>query len=218
MQKLSEPNTSLIITSYHVDNKMADLTIKCLESLEAGRPDEVIVVDDCSPIMIGLEGVDNYVRRETNGGFPECANSGFEAARGQILILSNNDIVYTEGWLPAILKPLSMGYDISHIMVSDGDGTDTEDKITEDDYFGSLWAMTRKVYEKLGGFDERFINGTFEDKDYFVRAKRAGFKIGKNHASYVNHVGRATMGILYPESEDFIANRQRFQEKWGYIL
>lgn len=197
---------------------MVNLTLACIASLDKGRPDEVIVVDDCSPIFIGLDGVDIYIRRETNGGFPECANTGFEEANNDILILSNNDIVYTAGWLEGILKPFHEGFDISHILVSDGDGTDTQDIITEDDYFGSLWAMTRKVYNKLGGFDERFKNGTFEDKDYFVRAKRAGFRIGKNHAAYVNHVGRATMDTLYPENEDFLANRKRFEEKWGYVL
>lgn len=209
---------SLIITSYHSDNAMAKLTKACLASLEHGRPDEVIVVDDCSPIMVGLEGVDHYVRREENGGFPECANTGFAEANGDILILSNNDITYTPGWLEAIVFPLLNGYDISHILVSDADGTTTEDEITEDDYFGSLWAMNRNVYEKLGGFDKRFKKGTFEDKDYFVRAKRAGFRIGKNHNAYVNHVGRATMDKLYPNQEDFHENMKRFEDKYGGVL
>lgn len=216
MKKLS---VSLIITSYHVDQAMADLTINCLASLKVGtRPDEVVVVDDCSPLLVGLEGVDIYVRRETNGGFPECANTGFETANGDILILSNNDITYTPNWLEAILLPFQKGYDISHILVSDADGTTTEDKITEDDYFGSLWGMTRKVYEKIGGFDESFKKGTFEDKDFFVRAKRAGFKIGKNHAGYVNHIGRATMDRIYPNREDFYENMQRFEKKYGGVL
>lgn len=218
MKKSSVPHSSLIITSYHANSAMAALTVNCLASLKNGRPDEIIVVDDCSPLMVGLEGVDHYIRREVNGGFPECANTGFEEANGEILILSNNDITYTPGWLEGILKPFELGYDISHILVSDADGTTTEDIITEDDYFGSLWAMTRKVYNKLGGFDEQFKNGTFEDKDYFVRAKRAGFKIGKNHAAYVEHIGRATMDTLYPNREDFIANMQRFENKWHTIL
>ena len=216
---MKKSSVSLIITSYHKNQEMADLTINCLASLAVDtRPDEVIVVDDCSPFMVGLEGVDVYVRREVNGGFPECSNTGFETANGDILILSNNDITYTPGWYAGILKPFSEGYDISHINVSDSNGRTTRDEITEDDYFGSLWAMTRKVYETIGGFDERFKNGTFEDKDFYVRAKRAGFRIGKNHAAYVEHIGRATMDTLYPNGEDFNDNMERFREKWGYVL
>jgi len=209
---------SLIITSYHSDGEMVRLTETCLDSLKNGRPDEVIVVDDCSPILVGLQGADEYIRREENGGFPKCANTGWSAATGDILILSNNDIEYTKGWLEAILKPLLEGYDISSILVSDGDGTDTKDEIEEDGYFGSLWAQTRKVYEKLGGFDESFDKGTFEDKDYFVRAKRAGFRIGKNHGAYVNHVGRATMDKLYPDRIDFVEGMSKFEKKHGFIL
>ena len=210
--------TSLIITAYHVDETMAQLTRNCLDSLEYGRPDEVIVVDDGSPQFYRFRGVDKHIIRGTNGGFPECANTGWEGATGDILILSNNDIQYTPGWLEGILEPFKQGYDIAHIRVSDADGMSTEDGITEDDYFGSLWAQTREVYEKLGGFDERFKKGTFEDKDYFIRAKKAGFKIGKNNAAVVEHIGRATMDKLYPEREDFHENMARFKDKHGFVL
>lgn len=219
MKKSSALSSSLIITSFHLDEAMFNMTFKCVLSIDNDRkPDEVIIVDDCSPYRKEIFSVDKYVWRQTNGGFPECANSGFEAATGDVLILSNNDIEYTPGWLDAILAPLKIGYDISSIRVSDSDGETTENMITDDDYFGSLWAMKRKVYETIGGFDERFKNGTFEDKDFYVRAKDAGFRVAKNHAAFVKHKGRATMDKIYKNQEDFKANAQRFKEKWGYIL
>lgn len=219
MSKSSEPPySSLIITAYHKDQEMIDLTINCLKSLEHGRPDEVIVVDDGSPIMVGLEGVDVYHRRDNNGGFPRCANTGFKLARGHVIILSNNDITFVPGWLEGILKPLSEGYDISHVNVGDSEDSYTSDEITEDDRYGSLWAQTREVYERLGGFDTRFTKGTHEDLDHMVRAKREGFKIGKNHAITVGHVGRATMDKLYPNQEDFYESQQIFKDKHGFII
>lgn len=215
---MSNIRTSLVITSYHADQEMVKLTEACLASIKNDRrPDEVIVVDDCSPLLAGLEGMDRYIRRDENGGFPRCANTGWAEAKGDILILSNNDIEYTPGWLDAILEPFNQGYDISSILVSD-ESTDTKNEIEEDGYFGSLWAQRRGVYEKLGGFDEDFDKGTFEDKDYFVRAKRAGFRIGKNHAVYVKHVGRATMDKLYPDRIDFKEGMNKFKKKHGTIL
>lgn len=208
---------SLVITAYHKDKQMADMTQNCLDSL-TDIPDEIIVVDDASPYFADITGADVYHRREVNGGFPECANTGFKLAQGDIIILSNNDITFSKGWLEALLKPLNEGFDISHVNVSDSEDTVEEDVITEDDYFGSLWAMKRKVYETIGGFDERFKNGTFEDKDFYLRAKRAGFKIGKNRAYTVEHIGRATMDKVFPNQEDFYANRERFIEKWGFPL
>lgn len=218
MKRSSEPKTSLIITAYHRDEDMLALTRTCLASLRYGRPDEVIVVDDCSPIKADFPEADRVIYRPENGGFPKCSNTGFKEARGKILILSNNDITYTPDWLEGILKPLDEGYDISSIRVSDGDGYETEDKTTEDDFFGSLWAMKRKVYDTIGGFDEAFGMGTFEDKDFYTRAKEAGFRIGKYHGALVEHVGRATMDKIYPNQEDFWQGRETYLKKHGRII
>lgn len=217
MSKLLEPwKTSLVITSYHVDETIAQLTRNCLDSLEYGRPDEVIVVDDASPLQVTLDGIDIHILRKNNGGFPACANTGFRVATGDIIILSNNDIEYTPGWLEAILLPLQQGYDISSVVMSD-QTYETKDEITEGDRFGSLWAMTRDVYETLEGFDESFGKGCFEDLDFHVRAEEAGFRIAKNHSVVVEHKGRATMDVVYPDRIDFIEGQKRFKEKHGYI-
>lgn len=208
--------TSLIITTYHLDKEMAQLTKACLESL-VERPDEVIVVDDCSPYKVKYAGADKYIFRGKNGGFPKCANTGFKEATGDILILSNNDIIYNPGWLEGILKPFDFGFDISSIKVSDADGYVVEDKITEGDRFGSLWAMKRNVYETLGGFDESFDKGTFEDLDFHKRALAAGFRIGKNQGALVEHVGRATMDKIYPDRQDFKEGQQHFIKKYGRL-
>lgn len=213
---MSKSFVSLIITSYHADQAMVELTRKCLASLKHGRPDEVILVDDCSPIQVEFEGV-KTVKRTENGGFPKCSNTGFKAAKGDVLILSNNDVEYAPGWLEAILKPLEQGFDISSLRMSDSDGFETKDMITEGDRFGSLWAMKRKVYETIGGFDETFDKGTFEDLDFQMRAEAAGFKVGKNHAVVVKHKGRATMDKLYPDGQDFKEGQEHFSNKWGFI-
>lgn len=209
--------TSLVITSYHANQEMIEYTTDCLASLKYGRPDEVILVDDCSPIQVNFQDVDKHIIREENGYFPKCANTGFEAAEGEIIILSNNDIVFTPDWLQGILKPLNEGYDISSIRMSDSDGYVTDDKITEGDRFGSLWAMKRGVYDTIGGFDESFGKGTFEDLDYHKRAEAAGFKIAKNHAVMVEHVGRATMDELFPERDDFMEGQAKFVKKYGRL-
>ncbi len=210
----------MAITSYHADDAMADLTRECIYSLRYGRPDEVFLIDDASPMVLKFNDV-RLIRRHENGGFPKCGNTGFKACyetEADVIILSNNDVTFTPGWLEGILKPLQEGYDISAIRVSDADGYTTEDYIEEDGTFGSLWAMKREVYEAIGGFDERFEKGTFEDKDFAERAKEAGFKMGKYHGAMVEHVGRATMDKVYPNQENFWENRERFKEKWGKIV
>lgn len=211
--------SAMAITSYHADPEMVELTKACLSSLKYGRPDYVILVDDHSPLKVKFEAVDKYIYRPRNGGFPKCANTGFKAAYdtgADIIILSNNDVVYTPGWLSGLIKPLKKGYDISSVVMSD-QTWETEDKITEGDRFGSLFAMKRGVYEELGGYDESFDKGTFEDLDFHKRAEAAGFRIAKNHAVLVEHQGRATMDKLYPDRQDFNEGREHFRKKYGYV-
>lgn len=163
----------------------------------------------------GLIDIDQTI--VVNGDtFAKNVNQGLKAATGDVIIICNNDIEFTqEDWLEQLLKPLNEGFDIASIRTTDGDGWDTVDYISEGDYFGSIWAMKRKVYDTIGGFDDQF--DSFEDKDYYNRAKEAGFRIGKNHAGLVKHIGRATAKIKFPDNEDNTASKQLYYKKYGRV-
>lgn len=207
--------TSIIIPAYYINEDFVKMTANCLNTMGDEKPNEIIVVDDNSPVEHIFDGVVN-IRREKNGRFPRAVNTGLRAARGDILIICNNDITFYPGWLKGLKKALKR-YDIASIRVTDSDGWETEDKYTEDDYFGSIWAMKRKVYDTIGGLDDRFTLGSFEDKDYYFRAKEAGFTIGKYHGALVEHIGRATNDVEFPNHEDFTLGKEKYLEKYGRI-
>jgi glycosyltransferase involved in cell wall biosynthesis len=50
---------------------------------------------------------------------------------------------------------------------------------------GFCLLMTRAVYEKVGGLDERFGLGFFDDDDLAERARRAGFELAVAHDLFV---------------------------------
>lgn len=211
--------TSMVITYYHVDEDTVKMTLECLDSLQYGRPDEVILVNDGTKVdkrLLEYPGI-RYYQRPDNGGYSACVNTGLELCTHDTIIVSNNDIVFTPGWLEGLLEPLKQGFDISSIRTSDGDGFFTEERITEGDKFGSLWAMKRKVYETIGGYDENLGKSTFEDTDYRRRALEAGFRVGKNHAAVVEHLGRGTMQHVYPNREDFAVGMENYKKKWGAV-
>ena len=210
--------TSLIIPAYFADQAIYEMTLECLVSLQ-DRPDEVILVDDGSPQVSKIpQGLaDIVIRLPKNKGFAGAVNAGLKVASGDILMQANNDILFTPGWLNAIVKPLQLEYDISSIRTTDSDGWLTEDKITEGDKFGSIWAITREVYQTLGGFDERFGKGFFEDLDYRRRALDAGFRVAKNHAGLVEHRGHATFAIIDPSDQLYERNKDVYRAKHGFI-
>lgn len=215
---------SIIIPVYIVNEKLFTITRVCLESLRSftETPVELVVVDDASPRLgtrIRLMAMDHdakVVAREENGGYATAVNTGLKEATGDTLVISNNDIIFTPGWLPALLKPLNEGYDIASIRTSD-QTWETDDYISEGDKFGSLWAMKREVYEKLGGLDESFGKGYFEDLEFHKRAEKAGLKIGKNHGHLVEHLGKATFKTVDPDDKAYYEAKQLYFERFGKI-
>jgi hypothetical protein len=79
--------------------------------------------------------------------------------------------------------------------------------------------MKRAVYEAVGGLDERFGHGFFDDDDLAERARRAGFELAVAHDLFVHHFGSRTFqgnGIdaeRLPEE-----NSKKFADKWGESL
>ena len=81
----------------------------------------------------------------------------------------------------------------------------------------SLIIVRREVFMRIGGFDEAFRIGQFEDVDFFRRARGAGFVLGTTGACFLHHFGSATQNALRDgpatgpyESE----NRAHFRKKW----
>lgn len=207
---------SIIIPCYFADERFVEMTGNCLDTLSG--VDEVIIVDDGSPVtpVYGEEYI--YVSRLENGGYAAAVNTGLKEATGEVIVVCNNDIEFIQpDWLKHLLKPLKEGYDIASIRTTDADGWETDDYISEDDKFGSIWAMKREVYETIGGLDETFGKGYFEDLDYHHRAKREGFRVAKNHAGLVEHKGKATFKEVDPDDTSFLTARDRFIAKWGKV-
>lgn len=214
--------TSFILPVYLINNELLEMTQRCLLSLNQDRPDEVIIVNDGSPLPIGeddpfIKMVDGKViSLPKNYGYTVAVNTGLKAAQGDIIIIGNNDLLFTPGWLGAIQKPLKEGFDISSIQVVDeGQPVRNSQEITTGDKFGSLFALKRKVYEKLGGLDETLGRGYFTDLDLHKRAEKAGFKVGKYWGSVVTHSPKSTFKIVDPEDKYYLEAMKKFEKKWG---
>jgi hypothetical protein len=81
---------------------------------------------------------------------------------------------------------------------------------------GFCLLMKRAVYEKVGGLDERFGVGFFDDDDLAERARRAGFELAVAHDLFVHHFGsRSFVGNGIDAEALLDENAQRFAAKWG---
>jgi glycosyltransferase involved in cell wall biosynthesis len=91
-----------------------EFTRKCLHALfrQTAPSWELIVIDNGSTEGTGsyLAGVQDaspapvtVIANSTNRGFPAAINQGLQYARGEYLVLLNNDVVVPEGWLSQLI-------------------------------------------------------------------------------------------------------------------
>jgi GT2 family glycosyltransferase len=75
--------------------------------------------------------------------------------------------------------------------------------------------VRREVFDVIGGLDERFGIGNYEDDDVSLRARKAGFRLRIAGDVFVHHYGSRTFAARAEGYDDVLErNRRLFDEKW----
>ncbi len=97
--------TSIVIVNFN----QLECTRQCLDSIRrlTDEPYEIIVVDNGSTdgsaeFLSALNGI-RLIANNANRGYPPAANQGIAIARGDQVLLLNNDTIVTTGWLTRML-------------------------------------------------------------------------------------------------------------------
>ena len=77
--------------------------------------------------------------------------------------------------------------------------------------------IPRRVWQEVGELDEAFGIGLFEDDDYAMRVRRAGYEVACAEDVFVHHHHSASIGALTQGAYQrlFRRNRLYFESKWG---
>jgi len=184
------------------------------------------------------------IKNVENLGFAAGNNQGMAAARGDYILLMNNDIVVTPGWLEqmvscaernsksGIVGPMSnyvsgpqlvenVPYNIKTLEGLDGFATKFSDQYGGKTQrilrvVGFCMLIKRAVINKIGGMDGRYGLGNFEDDDFSLRATLAGFESWIAEDCFIHHFGNRTfIGAKIDYRESLHKNWEIFKEKWG---
>ncbi len=246
-----KPRVSIVIPVYgqHV------MTYTCLKSIAETCADEsieVIVIDDCSPepaadALAPVQGI-NVVRNDVNLGFLKNCNKAASMASGDYVLILNNDIIVTPGWLRAMLDTFSerenVGMVGAKLIYPDGslqeaggivwrdgsawnwgrnqDASRPEyNYLREVDYCsGACLLLQREFWNALGGFDERYAPAYYEDTDLAFRVREAGKRVYYQPRAVVVHFEGQSSGtdVTQGVKKHQVINQQTFMQRWRKVL
>jgi GT2 family glycosyltransferase len=176
-----------------------------------------------------------------NYGFAKGNNIGMKKATGDYIILLNNDVRVTPGWIERLVYHAKL--DKIGLVGPVTNSIGNESKIDIDynwnnakqieeksahyaySHWGETlklkniaafaWIIPRKVYKKIGALDEQFGKGLFEDDDYCMRVNKAKLDILCAEDAFVHHEGGASTSWGSPEFQLlFNTNKAKFEQKW----
>lgn len=234
--------TSIIIPTYNG----LGLLQACIEAIRmyTDIPYEIIVVDNASS-----DGTDEYCRANkitfislpVNCGFPAACNLGLQMASGDELLLLNNDVIVSRGWLSNLKAALYSAPDIGivgpltnyasgrqqvQVSYSDMPGFHAEAQranipdpmkwMETGRLVGLCFLFKRELMHAIGLLDERFSPGHYEDDDYCYRARLRGYRLLIAGDCLVHHEGSASFKEVYASGlrELVERNRRIFMDKW----
>jgi GT2 family glycosyltransferase/SAM-dependent methyltransferase/glycosyltransferase involved in cell wall biosynthesis len=242
------PRVSVVIP-VHGRRATTEQCLRALPFATRGVAKEVIVVDDASPDdtrawLAGVVGA-TVIPLDDNVGFLRACNAGMAVARGEYLLLLNNDTIPMPGSIDRLAEVLdedaTIGVVGAKLLNSDGtlqeagallwnDGTgwnvgrggdpaSPEFNYRRDvDYCSAAALMVRRsLWRELGGFDERYAPAYYEDADLCFAARAAGYRVVYEPGAVVVHLEGVSHGVdLSSGVKQYQAvNRVTFVDKWA---
>jgi GT2 family glycosyltransferase len=183
---------------------------------------------------------------DKNIGFGPAVNIGLQHSRGEYIVLLNNDTLVPSGWMNKLIVAMqsdpTIGI-ISPITSYVGEGPQL-DKAAEgmapdlnlvEEYSHAIAARNELVYEPnrlvffcvmlrrnladmIGHLDEGYEKGNYEDDDFCLRARMAGYRLAIARNVFVYHHGSATFKANRISHNWWMEkNRKRFYQKAAWI-
>jgi GT2 family glycosyltransferase len=180
----------------------------------------------------------------SNLGFAAGNNIGISKASGQYIVLLNSDAFPPPGMISKLTSKLLSNPKVGmlgpvtnfagneqHIFTSD---SARENKIEEGcryagagqaallntyrmDFF--CVAIPRRIINEIGMLDEDFGRGYFEDLDYSLRVRKAGYRLAIAEDCFIYHKGSASFDKLPRETKELMKrNRRLVCSKHGNLV
>ena len=215
---------SIVITVKNEAETIAEL----LDSLVIQeKPFEIIIVDAESNDNT-QDTVKQYAKKHREiklfvhrGSRGEGRNFGVKKSRGEIIAFTDGGCKADKNWLKKLRKKMKEGYDVvAGKTINIGPFKDIKRvrvnyKGFDITYPSCNLAYKKNLFEKIGGFDPRFI--TAEDIDLNLRAVDAGAKIGYSENAIIYRETAKNMLSLIKQAFWYGYGRKQLAIKHGRL-
>jgi len=226
--------TVSIIVPVYEQWSMVPALLRALDSQPTNVKTEILLVDNRSDIFRPPEQLPpnaTILVCNTPGSYA-ARNFGVEQSSGEILIFTDADCRPRPGWLRHMVEALAgmpdrlVAGDI--VMISDQEKPNAYEMydlvrgIPQRRYVSHGYAatanvaVTRALFDKLGGFDARRKSGG--DADFCRRAIKAGAKLVFEPRAVVEHPARSTWAELTTKARRVKGGQIRHQKSRGRLL
>ena len=196
---------------------------------------------DGTAAFIRRHGGIKLISNELNMGFAKAINQGLRKAKGRYVVWLNNDVLVTPGWLERLITAAERSPWIGAVgpCTNEAVGAQQVEYVPYKDTgksllrFSQAWAMKhhlqtvsvprlvgfcllvkQEAAAQVGLLDERFGIGCYEDYDYCLRLRQAGYEIVCALDVFVHHHGHKSFPNQKPPLAQAEANREIFLDKW----
>lgn len=209
-----------------------EITRNCVESIvvNTGIPFRLIVIDNKSDLATKeyLRGLKNILKNNftlieniENVGWVKAVNQGLKISTAPYACVMNNDVIVSNKWLDNMVETMDKNPAIGLM-----NPRWEKEKFNglKGDYMEADWCRgfcvltKREVINKIGGFDEAYGFGYWEDHDFSVRAINAGYVPALALNSFAEHIKNASVKNEMKQKEWdelFARNRDTFEKRWG---
>ncbi len=231
-------NSESTLVTVHSAVKNCSVNVKIL------LVDDGSSIDEFEKVADGIKDIDNVklVKNIYEHGFASAINRGLVEVETDYIILANNDIVVTPGSVERFIQ-LANTKEIGIIgcMSNNASGFQQVEKCDYNSieemyefakknsesfkfnfinfprvaFFFTL--IKNEIIEKIGGLDERFNPGNFEDDDFCLRSNIAGFKTVIAQDVFIHHYGSKSFRESgFDKYKELLEkNENKFVNKWG---
>lgn len=204
----------------------------------SGKEIKIIIVDNGSSdgteayLISKYSGKVRCLRNEKNLFFPIAVNQGVGAAKTDLVVLINNDVHPQAGYLETAIRHFT---DKSVFAVTFDETSSSWPQVTwqgklqylrgedKSQPHLSAWAsggsaiFRKSIWDELGGLDEIYSPGYWEDIDIGWRAWKAGYQIIWEPKAKVIHQHESSFGLINRDYLNLIKQRNELIFNWKNI-